>query len=165
MKNTKNIFGIIAFLAVIAFLLLSCIVDDSNENKSDVLKFPSELAGGDGMSQQKWIKDDTSGWVNFENGYGLEIIRFTFKIGTSTDFYGSLKEKKGNLYTIKYFSDYYLPAEYFTIKFNATVAENGKLTISNATLVEKSDSSSYYQSAFSGLVGAVDGLDGTYIKE
>ena len=156
--------AIIAMAAVIGFSMAGCNLsyeDDDEDNNNQRIFFPEVLAGTVNYGGVLWDKDGESEYVVFKNTAHNGVYRAYFSCNSIFDYV--LNAKNGDTYTVRRYwdwneeeNDYYQSIFIFT----AIVGVDGKLTISNATLIK--DAPSYYSS----IAQAVNDLNGVYtIKE
>jgi len=149
MKNKFKFLGLIALVAVIAFMGCEDFFNDGDDEDNRI-RFPIELVGTDwnsGMVSTVWSRTDGDKtfaviFTNTSTDYGDGRSSFSWseKESGNTNFhlyYGRLTARNGNTFTI---TDYYHSneSENVTFSFTAVVGSDDKVTISDAKLVSGS---------------------------
>jgi len=157
--------AIIAAVAVIGFSMAGCGLDDYNNNENNnnnkPLFFPEVLAGDNPVLSLgvSWDKDGGSIYVNFRNDAYQGKNRAYFSIGSSVY---HLNAKNEDTYTVRRgweWNEEENEYDYTIFSFTAIVGEDGKLTISNATLIKDNPTS------YGSIAQEVNDLNGVYTKK
>ena len=172
MKNTKKwnailrMAGFIAIVAMIGFSMASCeqLFNKGGDDDNDQSIFFPEVLAGDNSTWEgsgvRWNKDGESVYVVFRNYFSQGSRRTSFSFTDNPSSF-SLNAKDGDKYTVWRYSGWNADEEkdeYAIFSFTAIVEADGKLTISNATLIED------VPSHITSIAHAVDSLNGTYTK-
>jgi len=170
MKNTLKLFGamrsiaIIAMVAGIGLSMAGCDDDPGSRGDFDqTIFFPEALAGEFNCGGVRWDMDGKSVgesvYVHFKNDTLLGQYRASFSFSFIGGGSYSLNAKNGDTYTIwRYLGWNAEEEEYAIFSFTAIVEANGKLTISDATLINDE------KYGHLSIAQAVPNLNGTYTK-